>query len=110
MTKIPVHLKAGGRRFWRDVTESYRFESHHLLLVLRICESIDREWEARQVLERETMFITDRFGRRMEHPAVKTRQHEASLQKTLIRELGLDLSQAEEFSRPPGIVGIGGRR
>ncbi|CAN5775327.1 hypothetical protein BH24CHL6_BH24CHL6_08740 [soil metagenome] len=95
----PRHLTAESKRFWRQVTSEYLLESHHLALLERACEAMDRMREAQAAIERDGAYVAGRFGPRA-HPALAVERDSRLAFARFVRELGLDLS-APATSRPP---------
>ena len=95
--KIPKHLQTEGRKFWKKVLDDFDLQdNHHLKLLEQACHCLDRQQQAREVIEAEGIFIHDRFLQRREHPAAKTERDNKIIFARLIRELGLDLHDPAE--------------
>jgi phage terminase small subunit len=98
----PKHLSPSSRQWWRDVTEAYELEEHHLRLLTLAAESWDRAVEARLMIAEAGAFYTDRFGAPRAHPAVSVERDAQISFARLLRELALDVSLPNS-SRPPAI-------
>jgi phage terminase small subunit len=96
--------------WWRSITRRYRFEGHHLRLLVLACESWDRRAEARKQLEKDGMVTANRHGELRPHPAVAIERDSAIRFARLVRELALADSDAPDESRPPRLSGYQGRR
>jgi phage terminase small subunit len=93
----PPDLKPAGSAFWdRQVAESDFDESHDEARLGMACKCLDEISEAEEVIKKTGMFIPDRYGGFREHPAVKLIKDNRIVFLRIIRELGLDLVQAED--------------
>ena len=98
--KLPRELNTRGRKFWRQITTDFDLtEHHHFELLKQACFCLDRVETARKTLEKEGLFVLNRFNECREHPALKVEKDNRALFARLIRELGLDIVTTE--SRPP---------
>lgn len=88
--RAPRHLREATRAWWRGVVADYALDPHHLRLLALCCEAWDRAQEAREVLEAEGTYVTDRFGQRKAHPAVAVERDARIGFARLLRELDLD--------------------
>jgi len=104
MKRAPRHLRPETRRWWREVARGYELEPHHTKLLTLACEALDRGQEARELLAREGLTVTDRYGQLRGHPAASIERQEAVTFARLVRELGLDTESPPE-ARPPRIGG-----
>jgi hypothetical protein len=70
--RAPKHLSSASGKLFRRLAEEYRLAPEpHALEVLRLaCEALDRCAQAREVIERDGPFVTNRFGERRPHPAI----------------------------------------
>jgi len=97
---IPKGLKATGKRFWEQVTSEFELEESHDLERLKMaCKCLDDLAEAEQRVNKDGMFITNRYGNTVEHPGVKIAKDMRLLFIKIIRELALDIQVPD--SRPP---------
>ncbi len=64
----PKHLSRRSKAFWRRVLTEYVLEVHHVELLLRACEAMDRADEARKQLDAEGLTVVDRYGQVKPHP------------------------------------------
>ena len=60
--KPPKHLRPDTAAWFTSVVADYDFESHHLKLLIKACESWDRSEQAREALATHGMTYADRFG------------------------------------------------
>jgi hypothetical protein len=98
---IPKHLKSETRRWVKSVLDSFEFESWHVKLFILSGECWDRITDARETIQRDGMFVKDRYGCLKSHPAIKIEADNKIIFARLIRELGLDLEKGDSSLRPP---------
>lgn len=101
--KPPKHLSAPTRCWFTSVFNQYLLEDHHLRLLTLACESWDRCSQAREVIDREGMTYTDRFGAPRMRPEVVIERDSRLAFARLVRELDLDTESTPEASRPPSL-------
>ncbi len=101
--KIPQHLSEEMRNFYKSVLKDFDLEPHHLVILTRACECLDRADQAREEVKADGLTVTDRYGSKKAHPAVKIEIDSKNTARLLLRELGLDLE-------PPGEPGRGPRQ
>jgi phage terminase small subunit len=101
--KPPSELGPDGRKFFRKIVLEYELDSHHVELLTQGCKCLDRIASARKMLDAEGVVIRDRFGCPRPHPAVAVELQNKTIFSRLLRELGLDVPQAD--SRPPRLGG-----
>jgi len=99
--KVPTHLSPKMKQFYKHVCEQYNLENHHLIILTKACESLDRCEEARKQLETDGLTTIDRYGTVKIHPLCKLELDSKNSARLLLRELGLDLEPASEPGRPP---------
>lgn len=104
-TRIPTAPKAlspDARKLWRQVCEEYDdLGPHHLKILQSACECWDRMASLKATIDQDGAIMTDRFGQKKPHPALKEERQARETFARLIRELGLDLEPPEEAGRPP---------
>jgi hypothetical protein len=105
--RAPKHLRPGTRRWWQHVDTSFELEAHHRHLLTLSAEALDSCAKAREILDREEMTYTDRFGQPRARPEVAIERDSRLAFARLLRELALDVEAppAEEYTRPPEIRG-----
>src|SRR5215469_13683775 len=86
----PECLLDQGRGCWEQITLNYSLEDHHLRLLQKACEMLDRGGEAKAALSKEGTYIRDKHGNLIPHPAVKVERDSAIAFTRILRELGLD--------------------
>ncbi len=98
--KAPAGLDAHGLAFWRKATADRDFaEAHDLERLAIAARALDEIAADEALLRTEGRYTSDRWGRRIPHPALKTVAENRVLFLRCIRELGLDLVVADD-SRP----------
>jgi phage terminase small subunit len=95
----PKGLSVEARRFWHSVVAEYELEAHHLSVLERACEQLDRLRAANGAIAEHGLLVAGRFGLRP-NPAVNMARDATVLHLRALRELGLDL-EAPATSRPP---------
>jgi len=103
MTRIkraPKNLTESGRKFWKSVLQEYEFEkAHDYELLAQGCQCLDRIEQCRQVITADGLFQQDRYGRKVEHDALKVERAQKKLFLSIVRELGLTLDRQESQKR-----------
>jgi phage terminase small subunit len=80
----------------------YVLDEHHVILLIKACESLDRIEEAREIIKKEGLTFRDRFGSPRANPAVAIERDNKIAVARLFRELGLDLV-GDGKSAPPAL-------
>ena len=66
----PKSLSERAKKFWTDIRDEYELDDFGgLSLLTCAAESLDRQWEAAAILEKEGLIISDRFKQSRPHPA-----------------------------------------
>ncbi len=99
--RAPAHLREGTRLWWRSVTSTYELEEHHVRLLTAAAEAWDRLQEARERVQADGAYLTDRFGQIRAHPALAVERDSRIAFARILRELDLDAEPPS--SRPPGL-------
>lgn len=103
MTKTPPpppHLKAPGKALWKAILSEYDVGDAHDLARLQVAaECADRGAEARDAIERDGAYTEGKFGLKA-HPALAVEQAARILLLRAIREMGVDVAEAQP-TRPP---------
>ncbi|MDI7865050.1 P27 family phage terminase small subunit [Rhizobiaceae bacterium n13] len=97
----PDHLSDAAKRWWKSVVTDYELEPHHLKLLALACESWDRTQQARAILDREGICVTDDRKNVRAHPAVAIEKDSRIAFARLVRELDLDTEGPSDARRPP---------
>src|SRR6266481_5438642 len=88
----PKHLRKESAAFFVNVMTDYALDDHHVILLTKACESLDRIEEAREIIKKESLMYKDRFGSPRANPAVAIERDNKTAVARLFRELGLDLA------------------
>lgn len=89
---IPGHLEAAGRDFFAQVLTEYSIEDrHHIEILGRAAEQLDRAAAARTRIAAEGLLVLDRFGQSRPNPACLLERQAVCTFAKLIAALGLDL-------------------
>jgi len=97
---IPQHLREETRNWYRTINEQFVLESHHRRLLQLACEAWDRGREARDILEKDGLTVTNKHGDVKPHAAIGIEQTSRIQFARLMRELNLDLQPPEESRMP----------
>ena len=62
MTEAPAHLRPATRDWFASVLADFELEEHHVRLLTLAGEAWDRGEQAREVLDKDELTYTDRFG------------------------------------------------
>lgn len=102
--KAPKHLKPETRQWWESVVKDWDLEEHHVRLLTLAGESWDRCQQARVVLDEKGLTFSDFRGQPKARPEVAIERDSRIAFARLIREIGLDVQDADD-SRPPRVRG-----
>ena len=98
---LPKHLKAGTKTWVKKILGDYELESHHVKILFTAAETWDRITQARERIEKEGAYFTDRWLCPKSHPALADERNGRVIFARLIREL--NLSEENPDARPPGL-------
>ena len=102
--KPPRGLCAEARRFWKKVTGEYMIDDPGSLLVLTsACEALTRMKEAQDIIAKEGMTTTDRFGQSKCHPAVLVERDSRAAMLAALKQLQLEAEPTKQPGRQPGV-------
>lgn len=101
----PAHLRDDGKRLWGQVVESFLLDDHQAEVLALACQALDRQTEARDLVDRDGAVQADRFGQLRAHPAIAIERDSRLAVARLLRELALEAPPAG--ARPPR---TGGRK
>ncbi|WFU23164.1 P27 family phage terminase small subunit [Bradyrhizobium sp. CB1717] len=105
MTKsTPKHLRKDSTEFFKHVMQEYSLDEHHVILLTKACEALDRVEEARAAIKTHGLTYTDRFGTPRARPEVAIERANRLAVARLFRELGLDLA-GDGKTAPPALPG-----
>ena len=95
--KAPAGLRKDGKWFWERGTAEREFSEAHDIKRLEMgCRTLDEIASDEKTIKHEGRFTTDRWGRRIPHPALKTLAENRILFLRIIRELGLDITAPDD--------------
>ena len=100
--KPPKHLRSDSAAFFAHVVREYDLDPHHIILLVKSCESLDRIEEAREIIKSDGLTFLDRFGSPRANPAVAIERDNKVSVARLFRELGLDLA-GDGKTAPPAL-------
>lgn len=106
----PVALSARAEAFREHIAGAFVLERQHQELLLEAARCLERIDQAREAIAVDGLFTSDRFGQPKAHPAVEVEATNRRLFRSLVRELGLDAGEAEDYARGPKAPTIGHRR
>ena len=86
----PRHLKTAGKKFWKKIAADFELLDHDFARLEGACIALDRAAEAREAIAQDGAVVTDRFGQKKEHPAIRIESASWGTFRLLLRELGLD--------------------
>ena len=98
--KTPAHLSPEMKVFFKAILKDFNLENHHIVLLTRACENLDRAEQARLQVAEEGLTTVDRYGSIKTHPCCKIELDAKNSARLLLRELGLDLEPAEAGRGP----------
>ena len=87
-------------QFFEKVIQDYELEDHHRELLRQAACCLDRIEQARAQIDKDGLYLPDRYGGTKPHPAAKDERDHRLLFSKLLRELCLDSDSTNE-SRPP---------
>jgi len=97
---IPENLGPQGTAFWQQAVREREFvESHDLRRLELACRILDEIYEDEERLRKDGRYVRGRYHV-VPHPALRTLTDLRTTFLRAIRELGLDLVQAEDPRQP----------
>src|SRR5262245_42307477 len=97
----PRNLRPATKRWFREVTETWDLEPHHVRLLTLACQAWDRCEEAREQIARDGLTTRTRDGGLKLHPACRVEDSSRIAFARLLRELDLDTEPPAAARRPP---------
>jgi len=94
----PDHLSKRSKAFWRKITARYALETEHFEVLRKALEASDRADEAGDLLRREGITTTDRYGQVKPHPATSIELHNRAAFLRLLEALRLGQDEAHSAS------------
>ena len=104
------HLTRASEAWFRQIERDYDLESHHLRILLVAAEMWDRSASARDAIAEHGTMVLDRYNCWKANPACEVERSSKTLFLKAIRELGLDIEEPDEATRPPALGTGRGRR
>ena len=99
----PAGLSPAAARWWTQLQSDYPLtDSAGQLLLEQAMRAFDRCEEARAMLDQDGGIITDRFGQKVPHPAIKLERDCRHQLLQCLRALNLDIEPARPPGRPSG--------
>ena len=98
--KAPQHLARATKKWFREVVAEWGLEAHHARILIATCEAWDRCCQAREVIDREGLIFTDRFGAPRARPEIAIERDSRLAFLRGIRELDLDVESPPQPGRP----------
>jgi phage terminase small subunit len=99
----PQGYTTEARRLWRQVVQGWALDPPALVILDSACRALMRVRQAQELLGRDGIVMTDRFGQPKPHPAVLVERDSKQTLLRNIRALNLDLEPLRDRpGRPPG--------
>jgi P27 family predicted phage terminase small subunit len=96
--KPPKHLSDHCREQWQQLTGAFVLEPTELELLRLGLEALDRCEQARQILARDGIVSTNRYGAKVAHPCVAIERDSRIAAARIFRDLSLPEAPAEVVS------------
>lgn len=105
-SRAPAHLSDRAKRFWRAVQGEYVIDPTSVDLLQSAAEQLTRSDQAREVIDRDSPTVKDRFGQIKPHPMIAEERQSHLAFIRICRELGLSVEtdNSRPPSRPPGYI------
>lgn len=98
--RVPAHLKAGGKKLWKAISDEFELGEHELSVLLEAARTVDALDELEKIVRSEGVTHQSPQGVRA-HPAlVEARQQRVTLAK-LVASLRIPLEDEQEANRTP---------
>lgn len=86
----PGHLRAPAKKLWERLRADYTIDdAGGLALLAAACSSFQRSEEARELIEKEGLTTTDRFGQTRPHPGIAIERDSRAQMISALRALKL---------------------
>ena len=100
----PKHLDDAGKQFWLDILDAFDIsEPHHLALLTRCSEQLDRISAFRDEIGKTGATVVDRFGQTRANPLLAEERASCNLVRLCLRELNLDSAEPDAYRLPRGV-------
>jgi phage terminase small subunit len=96
--QAPKHLRSDTKRWWLSVVKEWTLDEHHLRLLTLAAESWDRCLQAREIIDRDGLTYTDRFGQPATRPEISVERDSRIAFARLLRELDSPITRRILFS------------
>jgi P27 family predicted phage terminase small subunit len=94
--RAPAHLSDSSRRLYGQITGNWILESHHLAILTKALEALDRADQARAEIGTGPLMVESRLGEMKSHPLLAVEREARAQFGTLLKQLGLDLTPPVE--------------
>lgn len=98
--RAPSDLQKPTREWFAHVVKTFELQEHHVRLLTLACRAWDRAEQARAAITKHGLTFSDRYGAPKPRPEVNIERDSRAGFARMVRELGLDLAEAES-PRPP---------
>ena len=100
--KSPRGYTLEARRLWEQVVEGWDLDPPATTILDLACHALQRIREAQQLIARDGLVVTDRFGQRKPNPAAAIERDAKQTLLRSLRALNLDLEPLRDGpGRPP---------
>jgi P27 family predicted phage terminase small subunit len=89
--RAPRHLSESSRKLYADVFRSYELEPHHLAILVKALEALDRADQAREEIGAGPLMVESRLGEPKPHPLLAVERDARGQFNQLMKALGLDI-------------------
>ena len=96
-----AHLDPSTAAWVQEIFSEFELERHKVKILIQAGGTLDRINAAREVIDREGAFYTDKEGRPRKHPALDAERNDRVVFARLLREL--NLSEEAPDPRPPAL-------
>ena len=87
----PAHLSLTARRLFAAVMSTYVLEAHHVAVLTKALEAMDRADQARAEIAGGPLMVMSRLGEAKPHPLLAVERDARAQFGTLMKTLGLDV-------------------
>jgi P27 family predicted phage terminase small subunit len=95
--RAPANLSATSRNLWGRLRDEYGIRDVAGLAVLeQALRSLDRAEQARRLLDRQGVVVTDRWGQSKPHPAAAVERDSRAAFLAAVRQLGVQIPEGGE--------------
>jgi hypothetical protein len=95
--RAPRGLASAGRRFWRQMNETYEFDTEHLVILEQACRELDLIERLQEQIDNDpTLIARGSQGQPVSAPAVTAIKEHRTLLNMLIKSLSLPSEDAND--------------